>query len=219
MGYVYFIRKGSEDIFKIGIAVDPHSRLIGMMTGNDAKLYLCATIETDNARDLETHLHRLFKPRRINLEWFRLQWADIDRLLGDYEMIGDVTVYHDAIFASEEHPKLGIASPDAAQDFRNHIEALQKTIRKMEREVAEMRLSQLKTHAEKVACICALMDSDVPIPAEVEPVSHVELALIKGFLGKGYTAAQIAYETRVILNNAAADFQAAAENDVAQPIA
>lgn len=42
--YVYFIRKGGNDVFKVGVAVEPRSRLITLGTAHECPLFLCSPL-------------------------------------------------------------------------------------------------------------------------------------------------------------------------------
>lgn len=67
---VYFVEMVGHDLVKIGVSSDPEGRLRTLQTGNPNQLRLLAVFP--GGRPLEEHLHRLFRPYHINLEWFHL---------------------------------------------------------------------------------------------------------------------------------------------------
>jgi len=76
--YVYFIKAGKKGAIKIGKSNHPEKRLSELQTGNPYKLKLVAYIhcETEkDAFDMEKKMHRVFRKRRLNGEWFH---SDID---------------------------------------------------------------------------------------------------------------------------------------------
>jgi len=68
-GYVYFARNGNESQIKIGWAVDPHSRLRALQTGNPNLLHLIGVISASD-KSSERFFHSKFKKQRIKNEWF-----------------------------------------------------------------------------------------------------------------------------------------------------
>lgn len=93
-GEIYFI--GEKDLksgvntsfFKIGIvregAKGPRSseeRLLEHQTGNPRKLYLRDVIKTPVVEEIETRVHRIFAPLRVNGEWLELTQAQYQEAL------------------------------------------------------------------------------------------------------------------------------------------
>ena len=76
VGYVYFIRHGSLDEFKIGMTTNIEQRLKTLQTGSPRKLKLFEFIETSDARAGETYVHDLLKDRRLVGENFALSPAE-----------------------------------------------------------------------------------------------------------------------------------------------
>lgn len=73
--YLYVIRPENSNKVKIGISKNPAKRLNALQTANAEKLYISQVLKTnDLAVNEESRLHRYFKERRLNGEWFR----DID---------------------------------------------------------------------------------------------------------------------------------------------
>ena len=71
---VYLIRSGKKGPIKIGIAKNVDSRISELQIGNPNKLFLVAIFPIHSekkAREIERHLHKLFKRQHIRGEWFR----------------------------------------------------------------------------------------------------------------------------------------------------
>lgn len=82
VGYVYFVRYGLEDVFKIGMTMQNLAgRLSGIQTGSPTPLTLHGYIETDQPSALEEKLHKRYAKYRISGEWFRIPTSTIDKLL------------------------------------------------------------------------------------------------------------------------------------------
>jgi hypothetical protein len=62
--YVYIIRAGRTNLYKIGKSNDPQARLNSLQTANPHKLKLLHTFKADNASAAEEELHRLLHHRR-----------------------------------------------------------------------------------------------------------------------------------------------------------
>lgn len=71
-GVVYFIEATGMDRIKIGSAKTPTKRLKELQTGSPAHLRIVATIASNDARRLETRLHRAFGDARVLGEWFHI---------------------------------------------------------------------------------------------------------------------------------------------------
>lgn len=69
---VYLIAADSSGLVKIGQAVDVPHRLMNLQSGSPVRLYLLATFEGHDGRELEKHLHRELAAQRQHGEWFDL---------------------------------------------------------------------------------------------------------------------------------------------------
>jgi hypothetical protein len=76
-GFVYMIKHGSRDEYKIGYTLDPLRRLgeIGLQLPHAADPV--HTIETDDPSGVEAYWHRRFSDKRLRGEWFKLTPADV----------------------------------------------------------------------------------------------------------------------------------------------
>jgi hypothetical protein len=85
--YVYII--GSQlPPYKVGISVNPQSRLRALQTGHPEKLHIHYQVATEAAqtRLLETVIHRQIKFHRTHGEWFNINLTDL-KLQVDFVMI------------------------------------------------------------------------------------------------------------------------------------
>lgn len=60
---------------KIGVSVDPLTRMEALQTGSSLELSL--VYQVDGGFDLESHLHDKFKAKRVRGEWFDLSPQDL----------------------------------------------------------------------------------------------------------------------------------------------
>jgi hypothetical protein len=79
--YVYIIRVGRTNLYKIGKTNDPEGRLQSLQTANPHKLKLLHVFKADNATAAEEELHRLLHGKRMKGEWFRLSDSEKDILV------------------------------------------------------------------------------------------------------------------------------------------
>jgi hypothetical protein len=70
--YVYIIRMGRKNIFKIGKSNDPQGRLANLQTSSPFKLSLFHVFRADNASAAEESLHASLNSSRMEGEWFKL---------------------------------------------------------------------------------------------------------------------------------------------------
>ena len=67
MAYVYVLRSGAENIFKIGRTKgDVDARILQLSTGNPYPLTKFDVIETEHDAQCESYLHRRLSTKRIN---------------------------------------------------------------------------------------------------------------------------------------------------------
>jgi len=80
-GFVYLIRNGETDYYKIGIAKDVGVRLNALQTGNPEPLCLIGQFLVADARAKEKELHKRFNSCRVSREWFVLSQSVVEGLL------------------------------------------------------------------------------------------------------------------------------------------
>ena len=72
MSTVYLIKDEVVELYKIGVAKNPHRRLQKLQTGNPHRLSLIYTYETEYPFRLETLLHNKFRNQHVLNEWYEL---------------------------------------------------------------------------------------------------------------------------------------------------
>jgi hypothetical protein len=77
-GYVYVVRQGSTDNYKIGYAADLKTRLSQLQTASADPLTVHLRLLCDNPDVMETRLHKAFHKKLIRGEWFKLSAKDLD---------------------------------------------------------------------------------------------------------------------------------------------
>jgi hypothetical protein len=81
-GYMYFIRSGDTNRFKIGITKrHPKKRMVNLQTGNPELLTLHRYIKCGDSRAYEAYLHECFKEKNIRGEWYNMTEGEIDDLI------------------------------------------------------------------------------------------------------------------------------------------
>lgn len=78
--YVYLIRMGRTQLYKIGKSNEPAARVSALQTANPYKLKLLHAMPADNAAAAEEALHAALFEQRREGEWFTLSPAQKERL-------------------------------------------------------------------------------------------------------------------------------------------
>lgn len=82
MSRIYLLANDEWTQFKIGITKKTASeRIKGLQTGNGSEITVIKEYKTNNARRIESHLHRLYKSKRLVGEWFDLDDDDINNFI------------------------------------------------------------------------------------------------------------------------------------------
>lgn len=68
----------ADGIYKIGITNDIEFRLKSMQTGCPFKLFAYKAYEHDNPLGIEQSLHAFFGKKRLEGEWFKLSYVDLN---------------------------------------------------------------------------------------------------------------------------------------------
>ena len=82
-GFIYVLRSGGTNRFKIGLSKNVPNRLESLQTGNPETLYLICAFPMIDAFTKEQELHKRYKEKRITREWFELTEEDIDALMSE----------------------------------------------------------------------------------------------------------------------------------------
>jgi hypothetical protein len=77
--FAYFARASDTELVKIGVSVDPPTRLQRLQTGCPYTLELIGTLP--GGRPVEAHLHEMLTHRLERGEWYRLDLEEIEALL------------------------------------------------------------------------------------------------------------------------------------------
>ena len=78
MGKVYLLANEEWTQFKIGITNNSSTKRIkSLQTGNGSEISIVKEFDTNNARKIESNLHRRYKPKQLVGEWFSLNDDDI----------------------------------------------------------------------------------------------------------------------------------------------
>jgi len=80
-GFIYLIRNGHSNHYKIGISKNVVSRLNTLQTGNPEKLSLISFFPSINTYNQEQELHNHYSEKRVAGEWFVLEQHDINYFL------------------------------------------------------------------------------------------------------------------------------------------
>lgn len=73
--FIYFIASGEVSRFKCGVTESPKKRLTALRTDSPTSLFLYGFIDVkyqDNAKEVETRIHKLLTPYHHHREWFNL---------------------------------------------------------------------------------------------------------------------------------------------------
>ena len=81
-GFVYLVREVNGDHHKIGRAKDVAKRVDIFNVKLPFKVELSHVIESDDYIGCEEHLHRLYRKKRVDGEWFALDDGDVEFIRG-----------------------------------------------------------------------------------------------------------------------------------------
>ena len=98
---IYFIGSLESGTVKIGRSDNPEKRLTELQTGNPHKLVLYGVIE-NVSQELESELHRILDPFRLEGEWFRLTNEVIRFMISKTDQIS--YIYKTNVSKSKQDP-------------------------------------------------------------------------------------------------------------------
>ena len=78
--FLYIIRCNSSNFYKIGVSQHPEYRITDLQVGCPYSLVLVYKKQFDNAKEVESLLHRKYWKRCVEGEWFELSKDDIDSI-------------------------------------------------------------------------------------------------------------------------------------------
>lgn len=82
-GFVYLMRCGLTNFYKIGRAKDVNNRRKAIQLCNPHTIVVVWKIRTTNMQRLEQRMHRMFAAKRVHGEWFLLTEEDVARFKGE----------------------------------------------------------------------------------------------------------------------------------------
>lgn len=83
-GYVYLIRQGESDLYKIGSTnKSPQIRLLQLQCGNPEILNLMQVYKTENYKKIEHLMHIAYGKHRVRNEWFRFDVSMEDEFINE----------------------------------------------------------------------------------------------------------------------------------------
>lgn len=80
-GFIYVLRSGETNRFKIGLSKNVPGRLESLQTGNPETLSLVCTFPAIDVFTKEQELHKRYEAKKITREWFKLTEEDINSLI------------------------------------------------------------------------------------------------------------------------------------------
>ena len=80
IGYLYVLQ--CQEFYKIGIADDIKQRMASLQTGNPIKLRLILCQRRSKYKNAERFYHQHFRAKRVQGEWFKLSYDDVEWLAG-----------------------------------------------------------------------------------------------------------------------------------------
>lgn len=84
MGYLYLIRFGRRECYKIGVSRnDPRKRLAQLQTGSPERLYLIKSYRHRNYKEWEQQLHKQLAEYRTSGEWFDCSLDTIEETISN----------------------------------------------------------------------------------------------------------------------------------------
>lgn len=127
MSYLYVIKNGQDDVYKIGIATDTEQRLASLQTGNPKTLSLHLCYEFSNAHPVEMSLHQKFSSYRVNGEWFTLNASQLVEIVNVCVLLGGVAYYPNVTVASEDEVMEQDSVQDAGERVIQYISMIERT--------------------------------------------------------------------------------------------
>lgn len=82
MKSIYLIRT-NDGRYKIGTSNNPKKRIYQLQTGNSDRLELIDVYQSENARRIESTLHRYYSYGRMIGEWFLLSIEEESKFIGN----------------------------------------------------------------------------------------------------------------------------------------
>lgn len=111
MSFIYLIKAG--DYYKIGMSSNVEKRVYSIQTEIPYEITQIHTFEADNPREAERFLHRIFRHKRINGEWFNLSTYDLS-------FLSTIAGYSDGSFTWSTVPLLDIDKDELLRENKTY---------------------------------------------------------------------------------------------------
>lgn len=82
--FVYLLRLGDTDFYKVGVSKDVQNRIADLQTATPFELRLIGFIEQSDALRVERDIHRALAGRRVRNEWFK---SDHDEIVEVFQAV------------------------------------------------------------------------------------------------------------------------------------
>lgn len=79
--FIYIFGNNAEGYYKIGISENPNKRLGGVQVGCPFPLEIIKTFETNQAKELESKVHKRLKEFNSSGEWFKLPKLELIKII------------------------------------------------------------------------------------------------------------------------------------------
>lgn len=135
-GHVYVLKahKPFEECYKIGRTNNIDKRLHTFAVKLPYKVDLVCSLYCSDMYALEDGLHRVFKDKRLDGEWFKLSESDVGWLR--WAMLVEEARWV-CFYLHEEMPKFH-SNPNPVDEIERYLAVLVKAVRRLKRRLARM---------------------------------------------------------------------------------
>ena len=92
--FVYFVRCGRTNYYKIGYTIDVMKRLNVIQVNLPQQVILIAAFQSNQAKDLEIQLHCKYKKNRVRGEWFKFNKTEANKIELGFKANGNQLPIH-----------------------------------------------------------------------------------------------------------------------------
>jgi hypothetical protein len=142
VAYVYVLRSGNDDVFKIGrTRGDVDARVRSLATGNPQPLTRFDVNETEHDSLCETYLHNQLRSRRRGGEFFAIDAAELEAVIAEArEFIADYVPKHEEAerLASEKSDERVLEPSEAERELHPQLLEVREALDGLELERARL---------------------------------------------------------------------------------
>ena len=80
-----YLFKTENNMYKIGVAANPHKRLKGVQTGCPTLVEHVYSLKTFRALNVEAIIHEVFNKNRVMGEWFKFSSSEVQNVIGEIQ--------------------------------------------------------------------------------------------------------------------------------------